>query len=172
MRCASVGAMTHSTVAREAQRSVGRAEYGGRRLAQREGWWLVPLGRAGFAASGIVYLIVGALAAEAALGLGGGTTDPGGALGQLMQAPFGRGLVGIVGIGLLGYAVWRLLQALLDTEHKGETPAGLVQRIGFGVAGVGYAGLALSALAMAVAQHSQPNQEQTSQDRTAWLMGH
>ena len=153
-----------------ARQSVDRAEQGARQVAQRERRWLVPLGRAGFAAAGLVYVIVGALAAQAALGTGGETTDSGGALGHIIQAPFGRALLGLVAVGLAGYAIWRLLQALLDTEHKGEEPSGLASRLGFGIAAVTYAGLALSAAAMALGRGSQPDNEQATQDRTAWLM--
>lgn len=153
-----------------ARQSIDRAERGGRRVAQRQRGWLVPLGRAGYAANGLGYILVGALAAQAALGVGGDTTGTGGALGHIVAAPFGRLLVGVVGIGLAGYAVWRALQAVLDTEHKGESFSGVIQRLGFGVAATTYAGLAVSALAMALARGGQPNDEQAAQDRTAWLM--
>ena len=145
---------------------VGSAEQG----ARRQHTWLVPLGRAGYAAAGFVYLIVGGLAAQAALGTGGDTTGTGGALGYIVEAPFGRLLLVILAIGLAGYAIWRVLQALLDTEHKGEEPNGLAARIGFGVAAVIYAGLALSAAGMAVGKSSTPDQEGQTQDRTYWLM--
>jgi len=139
-------------------------------VAQGQHTWLVPLGRAGYATAGIVYLIVGALAAQAALGTGGDTTGTGGALGHIVDAPFGRVLLGIVAIGLAGYAIWRVLQALLDTEHKGDKPKGLFARAGFGVAAVVYAGLALSAAGMALGRSTTPDQEGQTQDRTAWLM--
>lgn len=155
---------------REAGRIADRAQTGGRRLAQRERDWLVPLGRAGFAANGLVYIVVGWLAAQAALGNGGDVTDTGGALGHIIQAPFGRIVLGLVALGLAGYALWRLLQALLDTEHKGTDLSGTIQRIGFAVAAFTYAGLSLSAIAMATGRGGQPNEEQSTQDRVAWLM--
>jgi hypothetical protein len=149
---------------------VDRAEQGARHVAQRQQGWLVPLGRAGFAANGLVYVIVGFLALQAALGAGGDTTGTGGALGHIVEAPFGRLLLVIVAIGLAGYAVWRMLQALLDTEHKGEDLKGLAARAGFGIAAVIYAGLALSAAGMALGKSGTPDQEGQTQDRTAWLM--
>src|SRR5437764_407493 len=102
---------------RAARQSINEAERSGRRVAQQQRSWLVPFGRAGYAAVGIGYIIIGVLAAQAAVGVGGDTTDTGGALAHIVLAPFGRFLVGAVGVGLAGYAVWRLLQALLDTEH-------------------------------------------------------
>src|SRR6476646_6686838 len=80
--------------------------------------WVVRLGRFGFAAKGLVYAIVGGLAAQAAIGAGGETTDTRGALIWIVQAPFGRFLLGTVGIGLAGYALWRFVQAIADTENK------------------------------------------------------
>jgi hypothetical protein len=149
---------------------IDQATQSGRGVAERERWWLVPFGRTGFAANGLVYVIVGALAGQAALGRGGDTTDLGGALGHLLQAPMGRLTVGAVGIGLAGYAVWRLLQALLDSEHKGTAAAGIVQRVGFAVSAVSYAALAAAAVGMALQRAGQPNEDQSAQDRTAWLM--
>ena len=153
-----------------AHQSIDEAERSGRRIAQQQHKWLIPLGRAGYAANGLGYIVVGALAAQAAFGVGGDMTDTGGALAHIVQAPLGRLLVGLVGVGLAGYAVWRLLQALLDTEHKGESLAGIAQRIGFAVAALTYAGLAASGLGLALARGGGPNDELATQDRTAWLM--
>lgn len=155
---------------RDAQLAVGRAQASGRRLAQRERNWLVPLGRCGYAANGLVYLLVGGLAVQAGLGQGGDTTDPAGVLGHVIQAPFGQVLLAIVAIGLTGYALWRLLQAALDTEHQGSQIKGIVTRCGYAVAAFTYAGLALSAVAMLTHGAAQPNEDQSTQDRTAWLL--
>jgi hypothetical protein len=149
---------------------VDHAEQNGRTIAREQQGWLVPLGRSGFAANGVVYLIVGALAAQASIGAGGDTTDTGGALGHIVEAPFGRLLLVAVALGLTGYAVWRTLQALLDTDGKGDEPKGLVARAGFGITAVVYAGLALSAAGMALGRSGAPDQEGQTQDRTAWLM--
>jgi hypothetical protein len=155
---------------RQAQVALGRAQAGGRRMAQRQQDWLVPLGRAGYAANGFVYLIVGGLAAQAALGQGGDTTDPAGALGHIVQAPYGQVLLALVAVGLLGYSVWRLLQATLDTEHRGGDMGGIAIRLGYAFAAVSYAGLAFSACAMLTRGAAAPGEDQATQDRTAWLL--
>jgi hypothetical protein len=149
---------------------IDQATQHGRRVAERERWWLVPFGRVGFAANGLVYVVVGILAGQVPLGRGGDTTDLGGALGHLLEAPLGRLAVGAVGAGLAGYAVWRLLQALLDSEHKGTGAAGIVQRVGFGIGALSYAALAATAVGMALQRAGQPNEDQSAQDRTGWLM--
>lgn len=88
------------------------------------------LARAGYAARGVVYVIVGALAAEAALGGGGRTTGSKGAIQELMAQPVGQVLVGLVGVGLVGYAVWRLIQGIYDADNHGSDAKGLAIRAG------------------------------------------
>ncbi len=81
------------------------------------------LARSGYAARGVVYLIVGGLAVLAALGRGQ-TTDSEGALLTILQQPFGTVLLGLVALGLVGYAIWRLVQALMDTDRPRHRPQG------------------------------------------------
>jgi hypothetical protein len=155
--CANVNRT--STRRAQTHARLDRAEQGARYVAECQQDWLIPLGRRGFATNGTVYLIVGALAAEAALGAGGDTTGTGGALGHIIEAPFGRLLLALVAIGLTGYAVWRLLRALLDTEHKGDEPKGLAARAGLRITAVVYVGLALSAAGTALGRSGAPDQE-------------
>lgn len=106
------------------------------------GPWLEPLGRFGFAAKGAVYVLIGALALRVALGLGGETTDAQGALRRILTAPFGAFLLVATAVGLLGYALWRFVQAAMDTERKGSDARGLVQRVAYAISGCVHLGLA------------------------------
>jgi hypothetical protein len=72
----------------------------------------------GYAAKGVVYGIVGLLAAQAAVSAGGRTTDTQGALGAIVTQPFGKVLLSLVAIGLMGYVIWRFVQAIKDPEIK------------------------------------------------------
>ncbi len=121
-----------------------RASHAARRAAAHP--WVEKLARFGYAAKGIVYAIVGLLAAQAAFGTGGRTTDARGALQTIVTQPFGQFLLALVAIGLLGYALWRFVQAFADPEHKGSDAKGIFQRIGSAISGFIYAGLALSAV--------------------------
>ncbi|MFE6778303.1 DUF1206 domain-containing protein [Streptomyces sp. NPDC057702] len=67
--------------------------------------------RWGLAARGVLYCLVGLLAARIAFG-GGEQADNGGALRELSGQPFGAFLVWAVGIGIAGLALWRLSEAL------------------------------------------------------------
>ena len=108
--------------------------------------WIEALGRFGHAAIGLVYATIGMLAAQSALGRGGGTTDSQGALAWLVQRPYGHALLVALAVGLAGYAAWRVVEAILDTESKGDDPKGIAARVVYAGIGATYAALALSAL--------------------------
>jgi hypothetical protein len=107
--------------------------------------WMEFLARFGYATKGIVYIVIGALAILAAMGWGGETTDARGALQAIETKPFGRTALATVAFGLIGYVLWRWVQALADTEHKGKELKGVLVRIGYFFSGAVYAGLAFTA---------------------------
>lgn len=116
-----------------------------RRGAREAAPWVDRLARLGYAAKGIVYVVVGVLAVRTAAGAGGDVEGTGGALGAILAQPFGKVVLAVVALGLVGYVVWRLVQATLDPEGRGTNAEGVVKRIGFGLSAVAYAALALQA---------------------------
>ncbi|MDZ7959487.1 MAG: DUF1206 domain-containing protein [Aulosira sp. DedQUE10] len=141
--------------------------------------WVERLARFGYASKGVVYAIVGLLAAQAAFGTGGRTTDTKGALQTLVKQPFGKILLALVAIGLIGYVLWRFVEAIKDPENKGNDAKGLAQRIGYAINGFIYAGLAYSAVQIMLGSGDSGNSNST-QDWTArilsqpfgqWLVG-
>jgi hypothetical protein len=76
--------------------------------------------RAGLAARGAVYLIIGFLAIKLAFGDGGKTTDQQGALATLAKQPLGTVLLLLVAVGLAGYASWRLARATIGQGPEGD----------------------------------------------------
>ncbi len=86
--------------------------------------------RAGYASRGIVYVIVGGLAVFAAFGEGGSTTDSRGALYTVLTAPFGKALLATLAAGLLYYAAWRLVQAVLEADCHGTSAKGWSSALG------------------------------------------
>jgi hypothetical protein len=108
--------------------------------------WITRLGRLGYVARGSVYLVVGLLAALAAIGWGGAVTDSQGALTTILAQPLGGVLLALVALGLFGYALWRAIQCFADTEGKGGEAKGLAVRFGYLVSGVIYGALGLSAI--------------------------
>jgi hypothetical protein len=112
--------------------------------------WIERVARFGFAARGLVYILVGLLAAGAAAGTGSRATDPHGALRAVGRQPLGTAFLVVLGCGLAAYAVWRFLQAGLDLEGKGNGLRALATRASFVVSGIGHAGLAFSAASLAI----------------------
>lgn len=140
------------------------------------------LARFGFAAKGVVYCILGALSVMAATGLQGGrTADKQQVMQTIQDMPLGRWLLGLVAFGLAGYVVWRLVQAIRDTEGKGNDAKGIATRLGYAGSSVGYAALAYGAGKAAVqntaAGAGGGNTRQSfiatllAQDYGAWLVG-
>lgn len=74
-------------------------------------------GRWGFAARGTLYLLVGALALRVAFGDDEGKeADRSGALAELAEQPLGTAMLWVLGIGLVGMALWRLSEAVFGTK--------------------------------------------------------
>src|SRR4051812_16709077 len=81
--------------------------------------WFEALARFGYAVRGLLYITVGVLAAEVALGRGGAATDKSGAITAIGSEPFGKLLLVLMAIGLAGYALWGFVRALLDAQGRG-----------------------------------------------------
>ncbi|MGH7517155.1 MAG: DUF1206 domain-containing protein [Gemmatimonadales bacterium] len=108
------------------------------------------LARAGYLAKGVVYLLIGILALQAAAGAGGSVSGPEGALLTILRQPLGRVLLGLTAVGLSGYAVWRLFCATFDPERHGNATKRLFVRAGYAASAVAHAALALEAARLAL----------------------
>ncbi len=126
--------------------------------------------RFGYAAKGFVYAVVGILAAQAAIGGGGKTTNTKGALKTIVTQPFGKVLLALVAIGLVGYVLWRFVQAIQDPENKGTDAKGLITRLGYGFSGIAYADLALSAARLVFGSGGGSSGGSSTQTWTARLL--
>jgi hypothetical protein len=105
--------------------------------------------RAGYAARGAVYVLIGGLALAAAFSPASGSAEGSrGALTSLLDMPFGQALMVIIAIGLFGYALWRLTQAFADPDHHGSNAKGIAVRGAFVVSGVSHTLLALYAMSL------------------------
>jgi hypothetical protein len=136
--------------------------------AEQASPWVKRLMRLGFVTKGVVYTIIGVLAAQAAFGTGGQTTGGTGALRQIVEQPFGRWMLGLVAFGLVGYALWRLVQAVIDPDQKGSDAEGLGSRAGYAISGIIYGSLAWTA--MQIVMGSGGGGGSSTQSWTASLM--
>jgi hypothetical protein len=119
-----------------------RAKGQGEQLAHAKtlGW----LARAGLVARGVVYGIIGVLALELALGVGGRATNQEGALQTIAHQSFGGLLLGLLAIGLGGYALWRLIRAIVG--HGAEQSDSGFERLSSLDSGIAYGILCITAI--------------------------
>lgn len=142
-----------------------------RRFSETAKSWVIPLARFGYAAKGAVYAVVGVVSAWGAFEAGNQTTGSRGALETILQQPFGQVLLGIVALGLFGYAVWRFVEAILDAENKGAGWKGIGIRILYAVVGFVYLSLAYSAAQMIFgANNKAGNDVKAAEEWTAMLL--
>ncbi len=117
------------------------------------------LARAGYAAQGVLYGTIGALAvlvAARSAGISdeasGRLTSKRGALAEIGAQPFGKVLLVLMAAGLAGYAIWRFIQAAWNPEREAPPGAkGAAQRAGWLGVAVVHASLVVFALKAAFA---------------------
>lgn len=90
------------------------------RSSARHGGWAERVARSGLVARGVVYLLLGVVAFRLAWGDRSETADKGGALELLQQQPLGDALLALLAIGLACYAIWCLVEAVLEQGDAGE----------------------------------------------------
>jgi hypothetical protein len=131
--------------------------------------------RFGYAAKGVVYVLLGALAAMAALGHADGeVTGSKGVMQTLGQHPFGMILLGIVALGLAGYALWQFIRAIEDPENEGSDGKAIAKRAGFFGSGIIHVGLTVYAIGIVIGARAANSGDGTgdanAQSWSAWAM--
>ena len=100
--------------------------------------WFEKFARFGLTSKGVVYFLMGALSVLAALGLNKENGDKSEAFKVIYGQPFGQVLLIAIAVGLLGYVMLRMFQAIKNTEKKDNDLKGILDRIGFGMSAVLY----------------------------------
>ena len=139
---------------------------------------VVKIGRAGWFAKGVVYVIAGFLALSVAARAGGWTTSPTtgtqeaspvGAVKTVAGSGGGTVLLWLLAIGMLLYAAWRVVSALLP---GGKDAKAMAHRIGYIASAVMYVTFAISAIALARHTPGTPNGNTKVTDISASFMTH
>jgi hypothetical protein len=130
--------------------------------------WLV---RLGYAARGVVYLLLGWLALGTRV-----KVDAGGqaVFDALQDMPLGKPLLFVLAAGLAGYVAFKLLSAVCDVQHRGGDAKGWLHRVGDIAAAAGYSVLAFAALQFALGlKHSAGHGQTRHATHTAldWSLG-
>jgi len=124
-----------------AKRDMKNMEVKGKRAAKEAAYspTMERLARLGYAIKGLIYITIGLLAIQGALGRGKTPADQLGAIRTFSQLPFAHVLLWVVLIGLISYSLWGIIRAVMDPFHKGTDTAGLLARGGYLVSAATYA---------------------------------
>ncbi|NHC13718.1 DUF1206 domain-containing protein [Motilibacter deserti] len=154
------------SVTPERLRGAGRQAAGSAREAA-DSVWVERLARVGLAARGLVWALIGVLAAQIALGDRQGQADQQGAFSTLAQNGLGKALLWLAVAGFLGYAAWQVTEAGWGHRDADDAKSRTFERIGSLAQAVLYAALAFVAARTATGSGGG----QGSEDATARLLG-
>lgn len=120
--------------------------------------------RIGFAARGLLYLIIGYLALQL-----GRTEDAGGALDWLQNKAGGL-VLGALALGFVAYGIWRVADAVFDTQNKGRDAKGIAGRLAGALSGLIHLGLAFTAAKLALGGRSGGDSSDSAESGAAAAM--
>ena len=135
-----------------------KVEQSAEKVARKVRPWVGWVARAGYVAKGVVYVTIGLLVMQEALGAGGRAPGPSGAMHSIEAQPFGRSMLALLALGLVGYALWKLLQGIVDPDDKGSDAHGISRRVGYVGSGAIHGVLAF------IAAQSIMGEEDSSED--------
>jgi hypothetical protein len=145
-----------------------RARYAGRRAARSR--YLGLAARAGFAARGVLYVIIGCLALEMAFGHSSNQADSAGAVRLVASTSIGLVALWLLAAGFVGLALWRLSEAIYGGPGPGERKAS--SRLAALGKAVVYGALAFTIVKYAIGAGAPKSSNQQSTDLTASVMHH
>jgi Domain of Unknown Function (DUF1206) len=128
------------------------------------------IARVGYGARGIVFLIVGAFMLLAAAGSAHGGLETKDALRALLLQPFGEVLLAVIAAGLMCFALWRLTQSVLDSDHCGRDARALARRSIYGLTALFYIAFAGMVVQMMIGSDAGGNSDQLAHEWTAWAL--
>ncbi len=141
---------THSSI----RRNAGNLKQEGKQVVRAAATspLMEKLIRLGYVARGLVWGVIGLLALQVATGNGGKITDQQGAIAAVGTTPLGRVLLYVMLIGLVGYALWGLIRAVVNPLHAGHDAKGIAERLGSLVSGISYGLLAVATYGLLTAK--------------------
>lgn len=123
---------------RKASDAGDQVEDGAERAADNV--WVDRLGRFGFAAKGVLHLLIAGLAGSVGFLGGGEDASQTGAISSIAEQPYGTALLIALAVGLAGYALMRLLHVVINPSGE-DGAKGLAYRASYLVRAIIYGGL-------------------------------
>ena len=106
--------------------------------------WALTMMRTGYAGRALTYAAVAGLSLWA-IWRGGEAQGTGEAMSALSDTAWGTAVVAGIAVGLIAYALWRLVDAAFDFERYGTDGEGIVARLGMIVTGLVHGALGVAA---------------------------
>lgn len=130
---------------------------------------VVRLGRIALSTQGVLYVVLGLLAAKVASGDQSATPSQEGAIASVARQPYGRVLLVVLLIGLLTHVVWRLVLAVRGEPGDDEDGKSAAKR----AANVGRAAVyvAFSAAAVRILFSHPSKKKETEDETTSSVLG-
>jgi hypothetical protein len=144
-----------------------------RRLVDRRSFRV--LARCGFAAVGVVHVLIGYLAVRVATNSGGGESDQSGALRELARLPGGIVVLWLTVVGLFALCVWLVVGAIVGAgtakRRWVRSLSSAAQAVGYGALGVTATKVALGAGASSAKSSRTASAALLSTPAGPWLLG-
>ena len=126
---------------------------------------LVKFARIGWVSKGIVYALVGVLALTIAFARESemtpeGEASPTGAVTRIAQASYGTAVLVVIAVGLVLYALWRIVTIILPARNEAHA---WLTRVGYAVSAVVYLLLAWTAVSK-IRSGQQPASDENSEE--------
>jgi hypothetical protein len=133
--------------------------------------------RLGYIARGMVYLSIGLIALLAVVGVAPHTRGALDSLEAWSRWRIGNVLLWFIGVGLYGFAGWRVLQSVFDVDRQGKSAKAWGSRAGQAMSGLIYGALAFSTFDLVDALHDLRHGGEQAETRAtvsaimAWPLG-
>jgi hypothetical protein len=133
------------------------------------------LARAGLAARGVLYILIGWVAVLIALGQTSQHADQQGALELLAGKPYGVVSLWLLAIGFAGYALWRLSEAVFGVTGEGNGAGPRLKSLARALIYAGFAYLTFKIISGAPGSQASQQQDLTARAMHSaggrWLVG-
>ncbi len=133
--------------------------------------WLQRLAQLGLIARGLIYVLIGWLALQIALGHSGAQADRGGAVRAIAAKSYGAGLLWLLALGFAGLALWRFSEVAFGPadgeDGKGERAQSFARALLY----TGFA-VTTATFVLGTSSSAGANSNHQSVDATAKFMKH